>query len=70
VPLPKLLVDSTLCNSLSESKRAIQGGGVFVNNVREHDITRLMKQQDLIDGRFILIQVGKREKRLIDVRQS
>lgn len=66
--LPTLLARSALCESLSAARRVLSSGGVSVNNQRVSDANRKIESTDLLDGRFILLQVGKREKRLLDVR--
>ncbi len=48
----------------------MQGGGVRVNNERVADEQHMLKEEDLIDGRLLLIAAGKKNKLLLRVRRS
>lgn len=38
-----------------------------MNRVRVSDVGRRVCDTDLLDGRFVLLQIGKKEKKLVDV---
>lgn len=44
---------------------AAQGGGVRVNNERVGDELAVLSEEDLIDGRLVLIAAGKKNKMLV-----
>ena len=58
--LVDLLVYSGLCPSKGQARKDIEGGGVYVNNVREGSVRRTIKPNDLLFGRHLLLRKGKR----------
>ncbi len=59
-PLTELLVHAGLCPSKGQARKDIEGGGVYVNNVKVTDITRALGQADLLFEKFVLLRKGKR----------
>ncbi len=53
-PVVQLLADTGLTASVSEGRRAIAQGGVYVNNVRIDDDGALLDEADLIAGMAVL----------------
>jgi len=45
----------------------MQGGGVRVNNEKVEDELAVLSEEDLIDGRLVLIAAGKKNKMLVRV---
>lgn len=45
----------------------LQGGGVRVNNEKVDDELAALGEDDLIDGRLVLIAAGKKNKMLVRV---
>ena len=62
-----LLVASGLCPSKGQAKKDIEGGGIYVNNVREGSITRAVVTSDLLFGKYLLLRKGKRTYAVLDV---
>ena len=60
-----LLVDSGLCSSRSDARRQLRQSAVSVN--RDRVAEGHLAPESLIDGRFLLLQRGRRERRLIVV---
>lgn len=60
VPLVELLVDSGLCSSKGQARKDVEGGGIYVNNVREAGWQRLVTSADLVLGKYLLLRKGKR----------
>ncbi|CAG7605717.1 Tyrosine--tRNA ligase [Leucobacter soli] len=56
----QLLVDSGLVASLSEARRAIGQGGVYVNNVQVSADDAVLSDSDLLHGRFAVLRRGKK----------
>ena len=50
--LTDLLVHSGLCNSKGQARKDIEGGGIYVNNVRATEAQRPVKAEDLLFGKF------------------
>jgi len=58
-PVAQLLVDSGLTSSLGESRRAIEQGGVYLNNQRVEDAAALLGTAVLAGG-IAVLRRGKR----------
>lgn len=65
VPVIDLLVDSELASSRGDARRSIEGGGVYVNNVRVEDVAATVSSEQTIEGRFVLLRKGKKRYHLI-----
>jgi tyrosyl-tRNA synthetase len=59
-PLIDLLVTSGLCPSKGQARKDIEGGGIYVNNVRVAETSRTVGPADLKFDRYILLRKGKR----------
>ena len=68
VPLADLLATSGLVPSKSEARRAIRGGGVYLNNVREGEETRKVAAGDALGGRLLVLRKGRRDYHLVRVK--
>jgi tyrosyl-tRNA synthetase len=60
MPLVELLVLGGLCPSKGQARKDIEGGGVYVNNIREAGPLRRITAADLHFGKHILLRKGKR----------
>ena len=67
-PLLDLLVESGLATSRGDARRSIQGGGVYLNNVRVADPERAVVAGDTLDGRFLVLRKGKKSHHLVLVK--
>ena len=54
--------------SKGEARKLIQGGGVAINKVKVADTARRIDSSDLISGKYIVVQKGKKNYFLIVVR--
>jgi len=59
-PLVELLVHGALSPSKGQARKDIEGGGVYINNVREAGIQRAVTAADLLFGKYLLLRKGKR----------
>jgi tyrosyl-tRNA synthetase len=66
--LVDLLAESNVTSSKGEARRSIEGGGLYVNNVRVSEVSRALTMDDSIEGRFILIRKGKKQYHLVAIR--
>ena len=58
--LVELLLHSGLCPSKGQARKDIEGGGIYVNNVRESNFQRAVTSSDLLFGKHLLLRKGKR----------
>ena len=54
--------------SKGEARKMIQGGGVSINKEKSEDIERRISSDDILDGKYILVQKGKKNYFIIKVR--
>jgi tyrosyl-tRNA synthetase len=62
-----LLTQTGVTPSKGEAKRAIQGGGVYLNNRRVDDVELRVTTADAIEGRFLVLRKGKKSYHLVRV---
>jgi tyrosyl-tRNA synthetase len=65
ITLVELLVLTGMCASNGESRRAIDQGGVYLNNRRVGDVDTVVGESDLLHGRYVLLRRGKRRPHLV-----
>jgi tyrosyl-tRNA synthetase len=63
----ELLVHSGLSPSKGQARKDIEGGGIYLNNVRVAEAGRAATLGDLHFGRYILLRKGKRSYSLLEV---
>jgi tyrosyl-tRNA synthetase len=61
------LTQAGLSKSKSEARRAIEQGGVYVNQQREQDVARKIGPADWLDGGNLLLRKGKKDYALLRV---
>ena len=66
--LVDLLAESNITSSKGEARRSIEGGGLYVNNVRVSEVSQVLTMDDVIEGRFILIRKGKKQYHLVAIQ--
>ena len=67
-PLVELLVEAGLCPSKGQARKDVEGGGIYVNNVREGNAQRAVTGADRLFGRHILLRKGKRNYLLVTIK--
>jgi tyrosyl-tRNA synthetase len=67
-PLIELLVLSGLCPSKGQARKDLEGGGIYLNNVRVADIARAVTTADLLFGKYLLLRKGKRTYAVINAK--
>jgi tyrosyl-tRNA synthetase len=60
LPLVELLVHAGLCPSKGQARKDIEGGGVYVNNVRETNFQKAVTGGELLFGKHVLLRKGKK----------
>jgi tyrosyl-tRNA synthetase len=67
LPLADLLAASGLVPSKGEARRAIQGGGIYLNNQRVSDEKRRITLGDAVGGELLVLRKGRKEYHLVRV---
>jgi tyrosyl-tRNA synthetase len=67
--LVDLLVESGLEQSKGAARRAIAGGGIYLNNHRINDHAHQLAIDDCVDGRYLVLRKGRKRYRLIAVKE-
>lgn len=68
VPLVELLVQSGLCPSKGQARKDAEGGGIYLNNVREANPQRAVRVSELLFGKHLLLRKGKRNYAVVSLR--
>ena len=55
-----LLVTAGLATSRGQARKDIEGGGIYLNNVRIADVARAVTTSELLFDRHLLLRKGKR----------
>jgi tyrosyl-tRNA synthetase len=66
-PLVEVLVHSGLCPSKGQARKDVEGGGIYLNNVRAAEAARTVGTSDLLFGHYLLLRKGKRSYCVIQV---
>jgi tyrosyl-tRNA synthetase len=62
-----LMVSSGMAKSKGEARRAIDEGGISLNNRRVADGSHLVTTNDLVDGQYLVLRKGKKNYQLVKV---
>jgi tyrosyl-tRNA synthetase len=60
-----LLVASGLCTGKGAARRLIDGGGIYLNNLRVDSADRVAAEDDLVGGAALVLRQGKKNYRLV-----
>ncbi len=66
-PLVELLVHAGLAPSKGQARKDIEGGGIYVNNVKSPDVARALTTADLLFGQYVLLRKGKKTYAVLKV---
>jgi type I restriction enzyme M protein len=67
MPLIDLMVNAGITKSKGEARRAIQGGGIYLENIRVTDVEKKVLITDAFHGKFIVLRKGARNYWLVKV---
>ncbi len=65
--LVELLVHAGLGQSKGQARKDVEGGGIYVNNVRETNPQRALTTADLLFGKHVLLRKGKKNYTVLTV---
>jgi tyrosyl-tRNA synthetase len=66
-PLVELLVHAGLSPSKGQARKDIEGGGIYVNNVRVGEVARAVTASELLFAKYLLLRKGKRSYTVLRV---
>ena len=66
--LDALAVETAIFPSKGEARKMIQAGGFSINKEKFTDIGGALTERDIIDGKYILAQKGKKDYYIITVK--
>lgn len=66
--LDLLAVKTAIFPSKGEARKMVQGGGVSINKEKVADIDYSVSESDILDGKYILVQKGKKNYFIINVK--
>jgi tyrosyl-tRNA synthetase len=67
IAVVELLAESGLASSKGEARRAVQGGGIYVNGKRVGGVDARVTLDDPFEGRFLVLRKGKKNYQLMRV---
>lgn len=65
IGLLDLMVECDLTKSKGEARRLVQGGGVYLNNERVGEPTRMVTAADAVEGRYMVLRKGSKKYHLV-----
>ena len=65
--LDLLAVKTQIFPSKGEARNMVKGGGVSVNKDKVSDLDRQITPDDIIDGKYILLQKGKKNYYIVNI---
>ena len=66
--LDLLAVRTSIFPSKGEARKMVLGGGVSINKDKFTDLDRMVGEEDILDGKYILVQKGKKNYYIINVK--
>jgi tyrosyl-tRNA synthetase len=66
-PVANLMAAAGISPSVSEARRAIAGGGAYLNNQKVTDEKAIPGAEDLLHGRYLILRRGKRTVGAVEV---
>ncbi|CAN5670346.1 tyrosine--tRNA ligase [soil metagenome] len=67
IDVVSFLAATNIFPSKGEAKKMVQGGGVSINKLKVEGIEQLVKTESLLNGKYLLVQKGKRYYNLVKV---
>ncbi|MDZ7778917.1 MAG: tyrosine--tRNA ligase [Gemmatimonadota bacterium] len=65
--LVDLLVEVGVASSKGDARRAVEGGGVYLNNRRVEAVDARVGTEVAIDGRYVILRKGKRRYHVVEL---
>ena len=58
---------TSILPSRSEAKRAVQANMISINKIKIKDMTATISTDDLLYGRFMMVESGKKNKYIVEI---
>ncbi|MCC6220119.1 MAG: tyrosine--tRNA ligase [Deltaproteobacteria bacterium] len=68
IPLVDIMVLSKLAKSKAEARRAIEGGGIYLNDKRVSDSSLLLTKEHLLTNDMLILRQGKKNYHLLNLQ--
>ncbi len=68
--LTEALVAAGLCPSKGQARKDIEGGGIYINNIKCADVARSLGVSDVVFDRYILLRKGKRTYAVLSLEKA
>ncbi len=65
LPIVDAIVSAGLAKSKGEARRAVEGGGIYVNNVRIEAVDRMLTREDLAGESVMVLRSGRKKYGLL-----
>ncbi|HSG47445.1 MAG TPA: tyrosine--tRNA ligase [Longimicrobiales bacterium] len=65
--LLELLVAAGVASSRGDARRSVEGGGIYLNGVRQEDVQARVTADRAVEGRFLVLRKGKKNYHLVRV---
>ena len=63
--LVDILAESGVASGKKDARRSIDGGGIYVNNIKSAGTDQTLSRSDAIEGQFIVLRKGKKKYHLL-----
>ncbi|MBI4851851.1 MAG: tyrosine--tRNA ligase [Acidobacteria bacterium] len=67
-PLVDTLVEAKIESSKNTARQSLQGGGIYLNNIKVSDVKERLSENRLIYGKYLVVRKGKKNYYLIKVK--
>ncbi len=65
IDIVRFLADTKIFPSKGEARKMVQGGGISINKIKVDTIDLIVKEDALLNGKYLLIQKGKKNYYLV-----
>lgn len=62
-----VLAESGVASGKKDARRSIDGGGIYVNNIKSSGTDQMLSRSDAIEGKFIILRKGKKGYHLLKI---
>ena len=67
IDVVSFLADTKIFPSKGEARKMVQGGGVSINKIKVDAIDHILKEESLLNSKYLLVQKGKKNYNLVKI---